>query len=102
MNRKEFIRNGILGGAAMMALPGNIFSSTQERSGITKSATPFSMKFSPDFNVFNEGEGAILEEQLEWGYEQGFRAWESTWLRRKTVEEQQLIKRVMDRLGMEF
>jgi len=100
MNRKEFIRNGVLGGAALMSLPGRIFSQAPRDSGGTEAAAPFNMKFSPDFDIFNAG--ASLEEQLELGYEAGFRAWESTWLSRKTVEEQELIKRIMDRLGMEF
>lgn len=72
------------------------------RSTPAEAKTPFNMKFSPDFDIFNQGEGSSLEEQIEWGYEQGFRAWESTWLRRKTVEEQTRIKRTVDRLGMEF
>lgn len=100
MNRKEFLRNGVLGGAALMSLPGRIFFQAPKDSGGTEAAAPFTMKFSPDFDIFNAG--ASLEEQLELGYQAGFRAWESTWLSRKTVEEQELIKRVMDRLGMEF
>lgn len=100
MNRKEFLRNGMLGGAALVALPARMFSNSMERLTAAEAAAPFNMKFSPDFDIFNAG--ASLEEQLELGYEQGFRAWESTWLSRKTVDEQTLIKRVMDRSGMEF
>lgn len=100
MNRKEFLRNGLLGGAAVLAFPRMGISDSQTRIPRSIPNTPFKMKFSPDFDIFNAG--ASLEEQLEWGYEQGFRAWESTWLRRKTVEEQNQIKRIMDRLDMEF
>ncbi|MCM4166476.1 Inosose dehydratase [Arenibacter antarcticus] len=102
MNRKEFLRNGMLGGAALTLFSGRALSNEPEHLEPFDAMAPFNMKFSPDFDIFNQGDGASFEEQLEWGYDSGFRAWESTWLSRSTVSEQKEIKRVMDRLGMDF
>ena len=102
LNRKEFLRSGVIGGTAISLFSSRTFSLGEGSENFHEKKAAFNMKFSPDFNIFNQGDGASLEEQIEWGYDQGFRAWENTWLIRKTVEEQNTIKRVLDRLGMEF
>lgn len=97
MDRKEFIKRGLLGGASLGMFPH--LGITKNKLG-NKQAPAFNMKFSPDFNVFNfEGD---IEEKLEWGYEMGFRAWECTWLRRYSVDNQERISKKMNQLGMEF
>jgi len=100
MNRKEFIRNSLFAGGSLLYGTGIKGSVLQYKR--SPQAEPFNMKFSPEFGIFKEVVGTGIEEQLEWGYEQGFRAWENTWLRRKTKEEQDLIASKMDSLGMEF
>lgn len=98
MNRKAFLQQSIAGGLGFFV--GKPLFSAEKRSFSPKD--PFNMKFSPDFNIFKEAVGTDIVSQLEWGYDQGFRAWESTWLLRKSLEDQKLIKKTMDRLGMEF
>ena len=61
----------------------------------------FRMKFSGEFDMFKSA-GTDVEDQLLWGYDHGFRAWESTWLTRRSVEDQKRIARKMEQLGMEF
>lgn len=101
MNRKTFLRNTILGGAGLAMMPGKASVGRNiAADNFTKNAPPFKMKFSPDFNVF-KFEGS-LEQQIEKGYELGFRAWENTWLMRRTEDERKRIKKTIDRLGMEF
>jgi hypothetical protein len=80
MNRKDFVRNALPGGATMTMFTGRALSNHSKHFVPSKTNAPFNRKFSPDFNIFNEGDGASLEEQIEWGYEQGFSAWESFWI----------------------
>lgn len=100
MNRKEFIQNGLLGCIGWLAGSRKLYA--QKLDLETKSANGFNMKFSGEFNIFKQAVGTGIVEQLEWGYDQGIRAWESTWLLKRTEDERRLIKKTLDRLGMEF
>ncbi|MEX2568192.1 MAG: TIM barrel protein [Cyclobacteriaceae bacterium] len=100
MNRKEFIRNGILATTGLWSGTEMVKASTT--SDIKLLTQPFNMKFSPDFGVFNVADNLNILDQIKWGYDQGFRAWENTWLRRRPVEEQEQISRTLSSLGMEF
>lgn len=63
---------------------------------------PFNMKFTPEFGIFEDVAGKDLVDQIRWGYEQGFRAWENTYLKSRPVQEQELISQTIQKLGMEF
>jgi len=63
---------------------------------------PFNMKFSPDFGLFADVAGSDPLDQLRWAYDQGFRAWESTGLKRRNAQEQEVISQLIHKLGMEF
>ncbi len=96
MNRKTFIKNSFLAGVAaasahpLISLAG------------TKKEKPFTMKFSPEFGIFKELVGKDVIDQIKWGYDQGFRAWENTWLKSRPVDEQERISKTVHQLGMEF
>ena len=65
-------------------------------------AAPFNMKFSPEFGIFGDSAGKDVVDQIKWGYDQGFRAWENTRLAGRPVEEQERISNIIQKLGMEF
>ncbi len=69
---------------------------------LTEVAEPFTMKFSPDFGLFADVAGSDPLDQLRWAYDQGFRAWESTGLKRRNAQEQEAISQLIHKLGMEF
>jgi hydroxypyruvate isomerase len=60
------------------------------------------MKFSPDFNLFKGAAGDDPLDQIQWAYDQGFRAWESTGLKNRSIGDQQAISQKIQDLGMEF
>jgi hydroxypyruvate isomerase len=97
MERRNFIKNSLLTGAAL-------FSSGVEGAipDPSTSADAFRMKFSPDFGIFSEVAGKDPVDQIKWGYDQGFRAWENTGLKSLPVTEQEKISRTVTQLGMEF
>lgn len=65
-------------------------------------AQPFRMKFSPEFGIFADLAGNDIIDQIKWGYDQGFRAWENTMLKNRPVSEQEKISQTIHSLGMEF
>lgn len=99
MQRRKFI-NGLLTGAAALTTnsAGLAMSSIKEE----KIAEPFRMKFSPDFNIFSALPGKDVADEIRWGYDQGFRAWECTGLKSRPIEEQERISKTVQQLGMEF
>lgn len=99
MERRSFIRNGLLAGTAIAA--GIKTLSAQGSTGSQK-VKPFNMKFSPEFGIFEDLAGKDVLDQIRWGYDQGFRAWENTGLKEKSAEEQERISKTVQQLGMEF
>lgn len=65
-------------------------------------APPFKTKFSPEFGIFRDLSGTDLSDQIKWGHDQGFRAWENTMLKDRSVADQERISRTIQQLGMEF
>ncbi len=63
---------------------------------------PFKTKFSPEFGIFKGLVPTDPVDEIKWGYDQGFRAWESTMLFRRPVAEQERISRAVQQLGMDF
>ncbi|CAG5008172.1 hypothetical protein DYBT9275_04209 [Dyadobacter sp. CECT 9275] len=97
MKRNTFLKKSLTVGAAMVSGLG-----TQVLSGTKVAEKPFKMKFSPEFNIFAKAGGTDPVDQIKWGYDQGFRAWESTMLKNRPVQEQERISKTIQRLGMEF
>lgn len=96
MERRRFIKNSLLSGTAIVGTASASFSAS------AKSSAPFRMKFSPEFGIFDALSGNALEDQIRWGKDQGFRAWENTMLKNRSVQEQERISKTIQQLGMEF
>ncbi|WP_128548469.1 hydroxypyruvate isomerase family protein [Larkinella soli] len=92
MERRTFLRHSLFSGAAVLA----------SRPLPADNPEPFRTKFSPEFGIFSALSGADPVEQIKWGRDQGFRAWESTMLKNRPVAEQERISRTVQQLGMEF
>ncbi len=119
MKRRKFIKNGILSGMAsgatlvagtalsaqaMEGVAGNQLSDLPATAPLAavQQSQPFRLKFSPDFGLFEAAAGKDPVDQIKWGYDQGFRAWECTMLREKSVSEQERISKALQKLGMDF
>ncbi len=100
MERRTFLTNGLLTGAAV--LTGTHTSIARDRVVSFQKGKPFNMKFSPEFGLFADVAGTDLADQIRWGYDQGFRAWENTGLKGRSVEDQERISKTIQQLGMEF
>lgn len=97
MYRRKFIKNG-LAGSAILAV-GESWPMLAES---WKAANTFNMKFSPDFGLFAAAAGDDPLDQVQWAYDRGFRAWESTGLKSRSVQEQEAISKKLQNLGMQF
>ena len=100
MQRRKFINGLLTGAAALTAAQAPLAMGGVKEKQFAE--PPFRMKFSPDFNIFSSVPGKDVADELKWGYDQGFRAWENTFLKNRPVEEQKRITKTMQQLGMEF
>lgn len=96
MKRRHFIKSGLV---ATAALP---FYSYVNTLNAKEPGQPFRMKFSPEFGIFADLAGNDPVDQIKWGHDQGFRAWENTGLKFRPVAEQERISKAVQSLGMEF
>lgn len=60
----------------------------------------FQLRYAPHFGMFRHSGGEDLIDQLKFGADHGFTAWEDNEMSRRPVEEQERIARAMDNLGM--
>ncbi len=100
MNRRTFFKKTLWAG---VALPdANNLLTSLNAPGLKKADQPFTMKFSPEFGIFADVAGNDPVDQIKWGHDQGFRAWENTMLKDRPVAEQERLSRTLQQLGMEF
>jgi hydroxypyruvate isomerase len=97
MERRHFLKSSLLTGITALSTPMSIPADMSQ-----KDTTPFKMKFSPEFGIFAELSGKDPVDQIKWGHDQGFRAWENTGLKDRPVADQERISKAMQQLGMEF
>ncbi len=97
MKRRTFVKDGILAASAL-----SFSSSFARKSNRISTDNVFKMKFSPEFGIFGDVAGSNPLDQIKWGYDHGFRAWENTGLKSRPVEEQEKISKTVQGLGMEF
>jgi hydroxypyruvate isomerase len=100
MERRDFIQSSLLTGTALLSGTASLVAAAHPEP--KKEMAPFNMKFSPEFGIFAEVAGKDPVDQIKWGYDQGFRAWENTGLKGRPVEEQERISKAVQGLGMEF
>ena len=108
MQRRIFLKNSVrLAGAAaygkgVMASNNQLQETDASLATPSNSVKPFNSKFSPDFGVFALTPRKNFADQIKWGYDNGFRAWECTMLRNISVSDQETISNTIQKLGMEF
>jgi hydroxypyruvate isomerase len=92
MNRRDLLKTTLATGAAVAA------------SGHGALAAPavsrFRLKYAPHFGMFEQHAGRDLLDQLKFGADQGFTAWEDNGMPGRSVGEQERVAKEMARLGM--
>lgn len=96
MERRSFVKNSFFAGAAVL---GGI---TAPNAKIGENAPSFKTKFSPEFGIFKGLAPTDPVDEIKWGYDQGFRAWENTMLKNRPVADQERISQAVQQLGMAF
>ncbi len=99
MNRRKFVRNGLLAGTALSAA-GNVFGA--ESSTETKADKPFNLDYAFHDGMFKNNAGNDFIDQIKFAYEKGFRSIEDNGMTGRTEEQQTKIGETLAKLGMKM
>lgn len=96
MKRRDFVRTGLVAGAALASKP----ILTPPLNANTKKVTPFNLGYAPHPGMFKHLAGKNIIDQIKFAADQGFTAWEDNGLPRRSIAEQEAIGKTLAELGM--
>lgn len=96
MERRKFIQRIGLGSTVLGASGAMSFSALAS----SKAEATFNMDFAPHFGMFKNSAPNGIVDQLKFMADQGFRSLEDNGMLQRSVEEQELIGKTLDSLGM--
>jgi len=98
MERRKFIRNSFLTGAASITV-GQSFAGNKNGISLTENK-PFNLDYAFHDGMFKNNAGEDFLEQIKWAYDQGFSSIEDNGMMGRTVEQQKKIGDLLAKLGM--
>jgi hydroxypyruvate isomerase len=98
MQRRKFIRNSFLSGAAVITAGQSIAS--EKNTQITVESKPFNMDYAFHDGMFKNNGGESFLDQIRWAYDQGFRSIEDNGMMSRTPDMQKSIGDLLAKLGM--
>jgi hydroxypyruvate isomerase len=104
MERRKFIRNSFLSGAAIatasQSLADGRFVRIQSETTRTEANKPFNLDYAFHDGMFKNNGGDDFLDQIKWAYDQGFRSIEDNGMMSRPVEQQKKIGDLLGKLGM--
>lgn len=97
MQRRNFIKNLSLGGVAASLVGGGSLAAYANEVTAEK---PFNLDYAPHFGMFKNHAGEGLVDQLKFMADQGFRSLEDNGLLGRPIEDQNMIGKTLEQLGM--
>jgi hydroxypyruvate isomerase len=98
MNRRIFVRNGLLAGAAL-STTSPAFSGQQNKTAM-QADKPFNLNYAFHDGMFRNHGGNDFIDQVRFAYDKGFRSIEDNGMMSRTPEQQKKIGDTLARLGM--
>jgi len=104
MERRKFIRNSFLSGAATITV-GQSFAENKTEAvnpfGPARTeAKPFNLDYAFHAGMFKNHAGEDFLDQIKWAYDQGFRSIEDNGMMARSADEQKRIGDLLAKLGM--
>lgn len=105
MDRRDFVRSTLAAGAALaggtsVAQAAGALASREQQSALPP--REFRLRYAPHFGMFKAHAGDDLVAQLEFMRAEGFAALEDNGMKGRSVADQELIGKTLQRLGMKM
>jgi hydroxypyruvate isomerase len=100
MDRRDILKTTLGAAAVALAPAAKALARPSAAAQAAATARPFRLKYAPHFGMFESHAGKDLVDQLKFGADQGFTAWEDNGMPGRPAEEQERIAREMSRLGL--
>ncbi len=100
MQRRKFLRNSFLSGAAVVTAGQSLASETKDI--IQGENKPFNLDYAFHDGMFKNNGGEDFLDQIKWAYDQGFRSIEDNGMMARPVEQQKKIGDLLAKLGMKM
>ena len=100
MERRKFIRNSFLTGAAAIT-GGQSFAQIKEPDYLKENKV-FNLDYAFHDGMFKNNGGDDFLDQIKWAYDQGFRSIEDNGMMARPVEQQKKIGDLLTKLGMKM
>lgn len=104
MERRKFIQQSTLAGLSTLALgsaTAAVHSGLKDNTSGTTGKT-FNLNYAPHDGMFRNSAGASFLDQIQFMYDQGFRAIEDNGLMKRDPAEQEKIGKLLSKLGMQM
>lgn len=99
MNRRNFVRTGLLAGAAVSATA-KVFG--KENITMNQKDKPFNLDYAFHDGMFKNHGGGDFIDQIKFAYDKGFRSIEDNGMTGRSVEQQTKIGETLAKLGMKM
>lgn len=99
MKRRNFLRNSLIGAAALASSPASL---TAEEAPPNATATPFRLKYAPHDGMFRHSAGDDILDQLRFMADQGFEAFEDNGMSGRDTATQGKMAALMSRLNIQM
>ncbi len=97
MRRRDFVQKGFVTGSAL-AMPLSFI--TEKKTNTGESGKPFKLNYAFHDGTFKNLAGNDFEDQIRFGYDQGFRAIEDNGMMDRKPEDQEKIGNLLTKLNM--
>jgi hydroxypyruvate isomerase len=99
MKRRNFLRNSLIGAAALTSAPASVMAGeTIDTSG----GTSFKLKYAPHDGMFRHSAGDDILDQLRFMADQGFEAFEDNGMSGRDTATQEKMSALMSRLNIQM
>lgn len=104
MERRKFLQQGTLAGLSTLALgsAAAAVNNVPAKPGSGSAAKTFNLNYAPHDGMFKNSAGANFLDQIQFMYDQGFRAIEDNGLMKRDPAEQEKIGKLLSKLGMQM
>src|SRR5687767_14519489 len=99
MNRRNFVRNGLLAGAAV-STTAKVFG--KDPKNPDQKDNPFNLDYAFHDGMFKNHGGEDFIDQIKFAYDKGFRSIEDNGMTGRSVEQQTKIGETLAKLGMKM